>query len=48
MLIDGIFKLRKLKVARMPMGTHRDEVEEENEQRALAKPATIEQKGLLR
>jgi NADH-quinone oxidoreductase subunit B len=48
MLIDGIFKLRKLKVARMPMGTHRDEVEEENERLALAKPATIEQKGLLR
>ncbi len=48
MLIDGIFKLRKLKVAKMPMGTHRDEVEEDDERLALAKPATIEQKGLLR
>jgi NADH-quinone oxidoreductase subunit B len=48
MLIDGIFKLRKMKVAKLPMGTHRTEVEEANEQRALTAPATIEQKGLLR
>jgi NADH-quinone oxidoreductase subunit B len=48
MLIDGIFKLRKLKVAKLPIGTHRDEVEASAEQQALEKPATIEQKGLLR
>jgi NADH-quinone oxidoreductase subunit B len=48
MLIDGIFKLRKMKVAKLPMGTHRTEVEEANEQQALTAPATIEQKGLLR
>jgi len=48
MLIDGIFKLRKLKVAKLPIGGHREEVETENERLALAKPATIEQKGLLR
>jgi NADH-quinone oxidoreductase subunit B len=48
MLIDGIFKLRKLKVEKLPIGTHREEVEASAEQQALDKPATIEQKGLLR
>lgn len=48
MLIDGIFKLRDQKVAKQPLGTHRDEVEDEQESRALTAPATIEQKGLLR
>jgi NADH-quinone oxidoreductase subunit B len=48
MLIDGIFKLRKLKVEKLPIGTHRAEVEASAEQQALEKPATIEQKGLLR
>lgn len=47
MLIDGMFKLRKL-VARDPMGTHREKVLEELEREALEAPATIEMKGLMR
>ncbi len=47
MLIDGIFKLRKMVFAD-PMGTHRDKLREEAEKAALAAPSTLEMKGLMR
>jgi NADH-quinone oxidoreductase subunit B len=47
MLIDGMFKLRKI-VAADPMGGHRARLLEEAERAALAAPATSEMKGLMR
>lgn len=48
MLIDAVFKLKKGKVQHTTMGAHREQEVAELEQKALAAPATIEQKGLMR
>lgn len=47
-LIDGIFKLREEVWHNTKMGAHRVAEIEELEQEALAAPAKIEQKGLMR
>ena len=47
MLIDGMFKLRKI-VAADPMGGHRARLLEEAERAALVAPSTSEMKGLMR
>ena len=47
-LIDGIFKLREEVWHNTKMGAHREAEIEELEQAALAAPAKVEQKGLMR
>ena len=48
MLIDAIFKLRAKEVQWAPIGADRIKAIEENEAAALAAPALVEQKGLMR
>ena len=48
MLIDAMFKLRKQKVAKLPIGVHEIEQNAAAEREALEAPATHEMKGLLR
>lgn len=48
MLIDAIFKLKEQKVFKTPIGPDMVKAIEEDEKAALAAPATIEMKGLMR
>lgn len=48
MLVDAMFKLRKQKVAKLPIGVHEIEQNAAAEREALEAPATHEMKGLLR
>ena len=48
MLIDAIFKLREKEVQWGPIGANRDKQVADNELAALAAPALLERKGLMR
>jgi NADH-quinone oxidoreductase subunit B len=47
-LIDAVFKLKENEVFHHPIGHDFDRYVEESEAKALAAPATIEQKGLMK